>query len=160
MSVTLLYRPKDLLSPKGRIGRVTYLLDLILFNLLFFGVDIGAAWSAQALDPDFLDRFGWLYAVVAAVAIVLIYILFCIHAKRLHDLGLSGFICLIMFVPPLLKTALSIDLFYSEAAAEWLRWLNMAANAGFVLSFLLQIVLLVVPGRHDDNAYGARPRAA
>ncbi len=160
MSVTLLYRPKDLLSPRGRIGRVTYLLDVILFNVLFIGVDIGAAYSYQALDPDFVDRFGWLYAVVAVVAVLLIYILFCIHAKRLHDLGLTGFICLIMFVPPLLKTALNVDLLYTAVPAEVLRGLNIVADITVLLSFLLQIALLVVPGQRGDNAYGANPKAA
>ncbi len=160
MSVTLLYRPKDLMSPQGRIGRVTYLLDLILFNALFFGVDFGAAWSAQALDPDFLDSFGWLYAVVAAVALLLIYILFCIHAKRLHDLGLTGFICLILFAGPLLTLFLSFDGTYFDLPVPVIRALDLLDKAAYALSFLLQIVLLVLPGRGDHNGYGASPKAA
>ena len=160
MSVTLLYRPKDLMSPKGRIGRITYLLDLILFNVLFFGVDFGAAWSAQSLDPEFLDSFGWLYAVVAAVALLLIYILFCIHAKRLHDLGLTGFICLILFVAPLLTLVLSLDGSYLDLPVPVVRGLDLLAKAAYVLSFLLQIALLVLPGRSSQNSYGASPKAA
>lgn len=160
MSVTLLLRPKDLMSPRGRIGRVTYVLDLILFNLLFFGVDFGAAWSAQTLDPDILDRFGWLYAVVAVVALLLIYVLFCIHAKRLHDIGLTGFICLVMFLPPLLSLLLSLDGTSFDLPVPLVRGLDLVTKAGYVLSFLLQIVLLVIPGKPDANTYGASPKAA
>ncbi|MEI9902533.1 MAG: DUF805 domain-containing protein, partial [Asticcacaulis sp.] len=149
VSVTLLLRPKDLMSPKGRIGRVTYVLDLILFNVLFFGVDFGAAYSAQTLDPDILDRFGWLYAVVAVLALLLIYILFCIHAKRLHDIGLTGFICLVMFLPPLLTLFLSLDGTSFDLPVTLVRVLDIASKAAYGLSFLLQIALLFLPGRHD-----------
>lgn len=160
MSVTLLLKPKDLMSPRGRIGRVTYLLDLILFNALFFGLDIGAAYSAQTIDPDVLDRFGWLYAVVAVAALVLIYILFCIHAKRLHDVGLTGFICLVMFLPPLLSLLLGFDGTAFDLPVPLVRGIDLLAKATYGLSFILQIYLLVMPGTSDRNSYGASPKAA
>jgi uncharacterized membrane protein YhaH (DUF805 family) len=72
---------KLLTSPRGRIGRQSY--------WLFIGLNIGLSTAAMVLDGVLLARpdDGPLGRLVNLAAI---YAWICIIAKRLHDLGLSG----------------------------------------------------------------------
>ncbi len=160
MGDTLFLKTKDLVSPRGRIGRLAYLVNLVAFNILFFAVDFAAAYAASSIDPGVLEPFGWLLGLAAIFAVALIYVLFCIHAKRLHDLGVTAFICVVMFAPPLLSLFLSLDGTAFDLPVELFRTLDLIAKAAYGLSFVLQVVLLVTPGRHDENGYGASPKAA
>jgi uncharacterized membrane protein YhaH (DUF805 family) len=79
-----------LFSWDGRIGRLQYLLGLILSILcVFVGAGLasiarGAGWAGIALIVPFVAFF---------------WIKFAIAVKRLHDLGKSGGWCLLLFVP-------------------------------------------------------------
>jgi uncharacterized membrane protein YhaH (DUF805 family) len=72
---------KYLTSPRGRIGRRSY--------WLFVGLDVGVSVAAMVLDGVLLGRpdDGPLARLASLAAI---YPWICIIAKRLHDLGLSG----------------------------------------------------------------------
>ena len=151
---------RELLSPKGRIARLTYFVNVAIFNVLFTALVAGTTLAAGLFDDDARAAFGWLLAPAALVAIVLVYALFCIHAKRLHDLGVTGFVCLLMFVYPVLKACLALNGSLVDLPIDVVRWVDIFAKTTLGLSFLLQIVLLVVPGRDDHNPYGGNPRAA
>lgn len=160
MRVKLFLKPAELLSPKGRIARLTYLVNVVVFNIAFLALVAGSTLVAGLFDDEARDAFGWLLAPAALVAIALVYILFCTHAKRLHDLGVTGFVCVLMFAYPVLKACLALNGSYVSLPVDAVRWLDIFAKTTLGLSLLLQIVLLVVPGRHDHNPYGGNPRAA
>ena len=79
-------------TPQGRIGRSGYWrAELInLFGAASLGLGLAAAWSER----------DWLLALLLAVpAAVAAWCLFCVHVKRLHDLGKSAWWALLPFVP-------------------------------------------------------------
>lgn len=151
---------RDLVSPKGRIGRVTYLVNWLIYNLLFYALVLGATFAAGLFDEETAETWGWLLAPAAVIALALVYVLFCIHAKRLHDLGLTGFLCLLMFASPLLNAVLMLNGEAVLIPVDLVRWLDIFAKTTLGLSLVLQVVLLVWPGRHGDNGYGGNPKAA
>lgn len=108
-----------------------------------------------------------LIPVVGAVAsLVLIYPWVCLTAKRLHDLGRSGWLVLIAAVPAAVSGAFAL---FTAMAASSLATIGVAmASAGLALTvstlallvslgFLLWVGLK--PGEATANAYGAAPAA-
>jgi uncharacterized membrane protein YhaH (DUF805 family) len=80
-----------LFSFNGRIGRAQYLLGLAI---VLVGLFLGLGAIGAALHGTGLDALGMIILVV-----LFFWAKFAIAAKRLHDLGKSGFWCLALFVP-------------------------------------------------------------
>src|SRR5450631_2036130 len=80
-----------LISFDGRIGRAEYLLGLAI---ALAGLCLGLIAIGAALRSTGLDALGMIIVVV-----LFFWAKFALAAKRLHDLGKSGFWCLALFVP-------------------------------------------------------------
>ena len=78
-------------SFNGRIGRAEYLLGLVI---ALVGLFLGLGAIGAALRSTGLDALGMIIVLV-----LFFWAKFAIAAKRLHDLGKSGFWCLALFVP-------------------------------------------------------------
>jgi len=92
----VVYLLKFLWSFHGRIGRLAYVGGLLL----------SVAWGWAALWPLVhfgLDRPPKPDLVLLAISLVVLFFLFwsqfALTAKRLHDLGKSGWISLVLIVP-------------------------------------------------------------
>ncbi len=86
------YADLKVLSAKGRIGRVRYLgwsMALMLAFLPLGGVILGSFTLS--------DTLAGLLTMVACVAMVVVGV--CIGVQRLHDIGWSGWLWLLNFVP-------------------------------------------------------------
>ncbi|TRX75045.1 DUF805 domain-containing protein [Pseudomonas mangiferae] len=79
-------------SVEGRIGRLRYLAWYVTLALLTMPIAFVLAFSA-ALSPTFAMVLG----VVGLVAFVAVSI--CIGAQRLHDIGWTGWLQLLLLVP-------------------------------------------------------------
>jgi uncharacterized membrane protein YhaH (DUF805 family) len=80
-----------LFSFNGRIGRAEYLLGLVI---VLVSLCLGLGAIGVALRSTGLEAPGMIIVVV-----LFLWAKFAIAAKRLHDLGRSGFWCLALFIP-------------------------------------------------------------
>jgi uncharacterized membrane protein YhaH (DUF805 family) len=80
-----------LFSFNGRIGRAEYLLGLAI---ALVGLCLGLVAIGAALRSTGLEALGMII-----VGVLFFWAKFALAAKRLHDLGRSGFWCLALFVP-------------------------------------------------------------
>jgi uncharacterized membrane protein YhaH (DUF805 family) len=131
------------LESRGRIGRGRFWLGFAV---------LAALQGAACLVP----HAGWLAFVVLAYGWV------CLYAKRLHDIGRSGWTTLW----PILATLLAL----SAAAAFWLQsfhagghtpslfWVSVGAlTAASLIDLLFVAWVGASPGEADDNPHGPRP---
>ena len=83
------------LTPSGRIGRRAFLVHLVATVPLVLALGAGGfALAATGLSRDWIFDYG----VVAVLA--MLWINFCTHARRLHDLGGSAWLyVLALFLP-------------------------------------------------------------
>jgi len=105
----------------GRISRLPYFLCVLFLNFitaaLFFQLTPDPAGGIQ---QDFWAAIFVIYMIVAT------WITVSTTVKRLHDLKLTGWLAVILFIPAI----------------------------GIVIGILLVIVLCVFPGTRGPNAYG------
>ena len=125
---------------QGRIGRGPFWIGFIL---------LGAVQSVACLLP----HASWIAFMLLAYGWI------CLYAKRLHDMGHSGWLT----VAPILANLLAL----SAAAAFWLRafsakgqapsvyWMALTALSGAGLIDLLFVAWVgLSPGEADENPYG------
>jgi len=138
-------------SPAGRIGQQAFWIAW----LCLFGVHVVVGW---------IPLLGW------ALALVAVYCSVCVYAKRLHDMGYSGWWQLIMYllgpvlvIGVLISTGVSVALTaISGADPEWAALVGMG---GFMISLGVAFVAWVAftlwvglsPPQAGDNRYGAPP---
>lgn len=142
----------------GRLGRLEYWKATILLT----GLTLIPAVLIAAL-AGFLSVFGLgetvltsilvlLFLVVAVPLVILMIAGIGLSVRRLHDLGLPGFLAFVIIAAQLLTTAFGID--WSDEAlteAPWLFWFDIA----FWMIFL---ALGFWPARTESNTYGDRTR--
>ena len=131
--------PGLFLNPRGRVGRGAFWLGF---------ATLAALQGAASLMP----RVGWFAFMLLAYSWV------CLYAKRLHDIGRSGWLT----VAPILTTLFGL----SAAAAFWLQTLSakngawlyvpsvgaLAVASGIDLLFIGWVGLC--PGEAEENPYG------
>jgi uncharacterized membrane protein YhaH (DUF805 family) len=128
------------LRSQGRIGRGRFWLG--------FAVLVGLQ-ALACLAP----HAGWFAFTILAYGWI------CLYAKRLHDIGRSGWLTM----APILATLLAL----STAAAFWLHSFNVNARAHSLLWFSVSALAAasaidlafvawvgLSPGEADDNPYG------
>nr|WP_303657281.1 DUF805 domain-containing protein [Asticcacaulis aquaticus] len=148
------------MSPKGRLNRLTYFANSAGINIAAFALLMIVGAFADSLFNDLTAPAG----IALTIGVILIYSLlnylwFCLVAKRLHDLGLSAWLGLVLFIdygPWLLSMTIGLfDLlplaFYEfyESLSQVTTWFNLAAG----------LCLLLIPGKKGDNRYGPDPLA-
>jgi uncharacterized membrane protein YhaH (DUF805 family) len=121
-------------SPRGRTGRRFYWLMGVL-PLLIAGFLIGFVAASLRIPRDNL------FVVMGILTPVALWIWICVGARRLHDIGVSGWWMILVLLAPLTV---------SFALPEHLAQLP---------ALLAMIVLGVLPGVAGDNRFGRDPRA-
>ncbi|MEM0986479.1 MAG: DUF805 domain-containing protein [Pseudomonadota bacterium] len=145
-----------LLRRQGRISRLPYMMGLffvlwlalvtIFLTELADGRDVDA--FIQALDGGADD---WLQAVViimsALAYIAMVYCLFAVLSKRLHDLGLTSW-----WSVPIVATTLVV-----QTALTGQNDTTVAPVVSALVSISLLIPLSMIPGASGFNRYGPPP---
>ena len=83
-------------SPSGRISRGPYALGILFWFSLQFAA-IGQMFAGDRLNQDGLLVLGFLALIV--VSLVGIVSMLMLTIKRVHDLGHSGLVAFLIFVP-------------------------------------------------------------
>ena len=140
-------------SYQGRIGRQTYIfltLMTIMCGLLVLIVGgIGAFYILEYFFGITLSE-KWQFVVLLLPGAVLINVLFSfIAVKRLHDIGWSGWFCLLLFLQQVYK------LIYQNMFNS-IRFLEMEFLI-LGVSLIMYLILLFKKGSEGDNIYGPDP---
>lgn len=148
-----------LFNPRGRIGRAAFLgygffaqviLQLVSsFTWIFFGgrrIDLMITESGdQAFVPEGeMGRLWVLYGVQFSLLVVILWVVFCLNAKRVHDVG-KGY--------PGWPINVITGALMGLQALEGVVWPAVAGLAA-VSNFLLWLVLVALPGNLNKNNHG------
>jgi uncharacterized membrane protein YhaH (DUF805 family) len=120
---------------KGRIKRKDYFLIGLLFGI------------PLALIITYIDFEEYLFLGLA-LALFILYFSVCLHVKRFHDIGLSGW-----YVVPYLLLTFSQEI-YEILGYELNRDVLSHVLIYTLLSFVFSAVLIFCPSQKNDNQYG------
>jgi uncharacterized membrane protein YhaH (DUF805 family) len=154
--------PELFFSSKGRIGRGEYWIGAAA---ILASLALGSAAPQQGL----------LMLVAGLVSLVMFYSSICLYSKRLHDLGLSGWLQVILYVAGVLFAIIAVvqimpaairlamehrnDPAGLQAAMKTMPRPNfLLANAYLILRVLFTVGLGLVPSRTVEDADPAEPR--
>lgn len=146
-------------SPRGRINRLQFMLNFWACQVLIFVIWFGVAILPDALSDEWAARLDqpmtWLTMVLT---VLLYYALFCLCATRLHDIGFSAWLGLILFAGfiPGLLSSIGGDIIEATGLTDML---NFVAFLGNLAVLILGVALSVWPGQPDENMYGPSPDA-
>ncbi len=159
----VLVGPSEFFTPRGRIGRLQYLWAwAVQVALLGLGFGSDAALDFIGSDGNISDdTAGLLAMVITACGLILtfalLYTLFCLVAKRLHDVGLHGLLALLIFAGLIPSMILAFgESFIPEGFIG--DALNLISMVGYGLATLVFLALSVWPGQHGDNRFGPAAR--
>jgi len=137
-------------SPEGRIGRQAFWIGW----LCLLGANVVAGW---------IPFFGW------ALSLVTIYGSICIHTKRLHDMGQTGWWQVLPWVfGPVLVFGAIASIGLSALLGAWHNTTDLAVLAslgGFFISMFIAFAVWLAftlwvgcsTGQPGENKYGAEP---
>jgi len=144
-------------SAHGRLCRKQYFFSAVVLMLP----------GLAAMTPLLLIYHGVINATSeAGLAVLLLslgfltfwgYATFCLHAKRLHDLGLPAVIATV-FIVAIPFELITVVLLYFHLADSWLT--VVATGVGAVTrdaNVGAGAYLMLAPGEKHDNQYGADP---
>ena len=129
----------------GRATRAEYwwnVLQLIfLCVLIYFYVDVRKLYGiGEELRPDLSESELWrgyigiyIHTLPIIFIVSLIFPVSCLFVRRLHDIGLSGWIALIV----------GGFYYFSKETA--------------LIGVVIQFILMLLPGQKKDNKYGVNP---
>ncbi len=152
---------RELTSARGRCTRVQYLVygigSLALLLVLPFGIGglLSLFGPPHILDLNLstiLTRFTILTAVL--VACLVVYVLFCITAKRLHDLNLPAVTGLLLFGGTVSDAIVTFGDAYVPLDGDLADFVSLGA---YIVAGLMVLALCVWPGKKGENRYGTDP---
>lgn len=109
-------------SPSGRLSRGPYALGILFWFSLQFA-SIGLLFAGERLHSDGILIFGFLALAVTALLSVVSMVMLTI--KRVHDIGHSGALAFLIFVPVVsFFSLLFFLLFPSGPPNEYGSWSN------------------------------------
>jgi uncharacterized membrane protein YhaH (DUF805 family) len=146
------------LSPKGRISRLQY----FVYGLILAAVFMGAFLSLIMSGTFNMDEEGHVTTLIdfyinAALQLARIYTLFCLAAKRLHDLNWPTWLALLLIID------IPVDL-TADLARLYMTLPETAETTVKVIDGLVKVATLVLglnltfrPGDKGANKHGPDP---
>lgn len=142
---------KDVFDPKGRIDRLTYFiygLVLRIISVILAGTVFFLASFLGDVAETYVEEYSTLAKVV--IALPLLYGVFCVYAKRLHDLNMPAALGVLGFIDIILTV---ISAFISNASMSPTMAYTIMGIVVFVI-VAFHLLLLFVPGTKGENRYG------
>jgi len=142
-------------SLNGRVTRVPFSVFILPSKIFFWGAPI--IIRAHSLDKSLLLP---LIAVISMVHLSILWSLFAVTFKRLHDIGLSGLLGLLVFIPPLMNmgvSGLTVRATLNGFSEPTPVWIGTVINILFYIIWACTVVLALWPSRKGINKYGPDP---
>ncbi len=150
------------ISPFGRLSRVPYAVTALSLLLIILAIGRFAPLVMPKLDGSLpageIVHTAWFYWTtgLGLFVLVLSWCLFCVCAKRLHDIGWTALPALLLFAPwlkailattllPMLAVHLRLSSPDLNTVYHYIYWSTLGLR---YLSWLMVVVLCFVPGRH------------
>lgn len=140
----------EFFSFKGRIRRSEYAKSLVITVVLFIawvwlkGVKNQMIFNAISHSSSYDASSAMVLHFLAGALLIAIFWFFLAQsAKRLHDIGLSGWFDLVLLVPPILS--MSID------------WKPLS-DPILLATLILPLILSFIDGKPYENKYGPDPK--
>ncbi|MFT4075344.1 MAG: DUF805 domain-containing protein [Asticcacaulis sp.] len=143
-------------SLKGRVTRLPFALTVLPFKLFFACVPhVMRAYSLPVSSVTMV------LGIITICHLIVLWPLFAVTFKRLHDVGLSGFLALLASVPGILNFIASFiqsRALLDHAYNPTLHWTLMATTIAFYTISACTLALALWPGNKGPNQYGPSPR--
>ncbi|ESQ85522.1 DUF805 domain-containing protein [Asticcacaulis benevestitus] len=147
-----------LFSPSGRINRLQFALNFWMFQIIYLLILLGVDMLPDAVSDELMSKLDqpvtWLTMVLT---VLLYYAMFCLMAMRLHDIGLTAWLALVLFAgiaPNLIGVFGGPALAANEDLMINLSNLSTLGNLAVLIAGLL---LTFWPGMAGANPYGQSP---
>ncbi|WAC48450.1 DUF805 domain-containing protein [Asticcacaulis sp. SL142] len=149
-----------LFSLSGRVARLPFIAFVIGVKLAIEA--IGYA-QRQYMPPLPIDDM-MIAAIPGVITLVLMWPLFAVTVKRLHDIEWPAVLALVQFIP-----LIGIVIFFTrsqyytadaEHLARMFEWAGIGLNIMALISFGLFLLLAVIPGVNRTNRFGPPPGVA
>jgi len=146
----------EFITPKGRLNRLPYFANsagvniiALVIGLVFRGLMswVGEAESSVSVAMQII----WLVLVI-----FLNYLWFCLAAKRLHDIGLTAWIGLIVWADTALMLIITVMEIMGLPLSQFTDQNTIQATITIV-SIIFSLVLLFTPGQKGENRFGKSP---
>ena len=146
-------------SLKGRTTRLPFVAFFLPYKLIFLG-------ASMLIDANIYGTLS-LQSVAAAMYarnalnilnILLLWPVFSITFRRLHDIGLSGLLGLIWFAPAIVNAAVFALLMPATASNPFAMLPLILKSVCFYTLWAFTLTLALWPGTKGPNKYGPDPR--
>ncbi|WKL56146.1 DUF805 domain-containing protein [Asticcacaulis sp. ZE23SCel15] len=146
-----------LFSLSGRVARLPFIAFVIGVKLAIEA--IGYA-QRQYMPPLPIDDM-MIAAIPGVITLILMWPLFAVTVKRLHDIEWPAVLALVQFIP-----LIGIVIFFTrsqyytadaEHLARMFEWAGIGLNIMALISFGLFLLLAVIPGVNRTNRFGPPP---
>jgi uncharacterized membrane protein YhaH (DUF805 family) len=141
----------------GRISRKYFWLAGLVWTIGFFAIMFpllhwfsGGQWLSDTISDRQLDKAGSAAMLIAAA--ILLYPSLAMSVKRLHDLNLSAWWCVPLFIPTFADNLLTVMNAPAMVQTGAL-WIDCA------VALVYLVVLGFIRGTDGPNQYGDDPRA-
>lgn len=149
-----------LFSLNGRVARLPFIVFVIGVKLMIEA--LGYA-QRQFMPPLPIDD-SLILAIPGILTLILMWPLFAVTVKRLHDIEWPAVLALVQFIPIIGIVIFFTRSQYYTADAEHLARMFEVANFGLnivaLMSFGLFLLLAVIPGVNRTNRFGPPPGMA
>lgn len=128
----------------GRVGRRR-------FTIIILVAGIGLTVFVSAVSPEILNSW---YVLVPfyLVLVPLSYYITCLYIKRLHDIGMSGYYALLLFIPSVVLLLGNVISLIGERSV--ILPVMVGAGIGQLISMILTLILVFKRGEMGENKFG------
>lgn len=145
---------RELLSSRGRIGRLCYLGLTILVGVTFELGSVLIPLLVSVVKPDW--SFAGSVCLVVSLAFFCIYLGFILIVKRLHDVNISGWYCFFTNFSFMLGILANEFVRSHSLPIVWTCVAVALLLISLLVGFVLNIMLVFRPGTKGPNRFGER----
>jgi uncharacterized membrane protein YhaH (DUF805 family) len=146
---------KDIFDPKGRIDRLTYLIYAFILGMMQFVLMFAVAAVLVSISGQIPETWKpYPHVARRITSLPVLYGVFCIQAKRLHDLGLPAIFGVLAITDILFAAGFDIARHINAVQAVVAPHLNDITEGVAWGVLIFDALLLFTPGKKGANRYG------
>ena len=149
---------KKYADAKGRAGRAEYFGYILVYTLLVYavGVIIGLICEVAKVNSIYAMQVGSLIGL--AIGLCFVVPAWCLLIRRLHDPGISGWFSIVNLVSTSSSVLQLLLIWRMIDRIETLELIYRINSILGIVSIILTLVLICVPGQRRPNKYGLPPQ--